>query len=93
MVIVGPAIVWLGGGWLAVQGMLDVGVIVAFVGYIQGRLYGPASALVGVQVQIVSALAVFERIFDYLDMPTEEYEPAGRHGLGKRSGATSASTT
>ena len=34
-------------------------------------LYGPASALVGVQVQIVSAFAVFERIFDYLDMPFE----------------------
>ncbi len=75
MVIVGPAIVWLGGGWLAVQGMLDVGVIVAFIGYIQGRLYGPAAALVGVQVQIVSALAVFERIFEYLDMKTEEYNP------------------
>ncbi len=81
MVIVGPAIVWIGGGWLAVQAMLDVGVIVAFIGYIQGRLYGPASALVGVQVQIVSALAVFERIFDYLDMPTEEYEPAGATAL------------
>jgi ATP-binding cassette subfamily B protein len=77
MVIVGPAIVWMGGGWLAVQGMLDVGVIVAFIGYIQGRLYGPAAALVGVQVQIVSALAVFERIFDYLDMATEEYDPPG----------------
>ncbi len=75
MVIVGPAIVWLGGGWLAVQSMLDVGVIVAFVGYIQGRLYGPAAALVGVQVQIVSALAVFERIFEYLDMKTEQYVP------------------
>ncbi|HET9029919.1 MAG TPA: ABC transporter ATP-binding protein, partial [Candidatus Aquilonibacter sp.] len=76
MVIVGPAIVWLGGGWLAVQHLLDVGVIVAFIGYIQGRLYGPAAALVGVQVQIVSALAVFERIFEYLDMKTEEYVPA-----------------
>ncbi len=75
MVIVGPAIVWLGGGWLAVQHLLDVGVIVAFIGYIQGRLYGPAAALVGVQVQIVSALAVFERIFEYLDMKTEEYDP------------------
>ncbi|MDQ2865064.1 MAG: ABC transporter ATP-binding protein/permease [Candidatus Eremiobacteraeota bacterium] len=77
MVIVGPAIVWIGGGWLAVQGLLDVGVIVAFIGYIQGRLYGPAAALVGVQVQVVSALAVFERIFDYLDMATEEYTPSG----------------
>jgi ATP-binding cassette, subfamily B, bacterial len=81
MVLVGPAIVWLGGGWLALQGMLDVGVIVAFIGYIQGRLYGPAASLVGVQVQIVSALAVFERIFEYLDMKTEDYDPPGAVAL------------
>ena len=81
MVLVGPAIVWLGGGWLALRGALDVGVIVAFIGYIQGRLYGPAAALVGVQVQIVSALAVFERIFDYLDMKTEAYDPPGAIAL------------
>ncbi|HEX8806565.1 MAG TPA: ABC transporter ATP-binding protein, partial [Candidatus Aquilonibacter sp.] len=86
MVIVGPAIVWLGGGWLAVQGMLDVGVIVAFIGYIQGRLYGPAAALVGVQVQIVSALAVFERIFEYLDMTTESYDPPGAVALSDIQG-------
>ena len=77
MVLVGPALVWLGGGWLALRGAIDIGVIVAFIGYIQGRLYGPAAALVGVQVQIVSALAVFERIFDYLDMKTEDYDPPG----------------
>lgn len=86
MVIVGPAIVWLGGGWLAVQHMLDVGVIVAFIQYIQGRLYGPAAALVGVQVQIVSALAVFERIFEYLDMRTEDYDPPGATALTGISG-------
>ena len=55
--------------------------IVAFVSFIQGRLYGPAAALAGIQVQIVSALAVFERIFDYLDMPTEEYDPPGAIAL------------
>ena len=86
MVIVGPAIVWLGGGWLALQGMLDVGVIVAFIGYIQGRLYGPAATLVGVQVQIVSALAVFERIFEYLDMKTEEYTPPNATTLSDMQG-------
>lgn len=75
MVIIGPAIVWLGGGWLALRGSIAVGVVVAFVQYIQGRLYGPAASLAGIQVQIVSALAVFERIFDYLDMTPEEYEP------------------
>jgi ATP-binding cassette, subfamily B, bacterial len=70
MVIVGPALVWVGGAWLAIRGGLTVGTIVAFVAYF-GRLYTPASALAGVQVQIVSALAVFERIFDYLDTPVE----------------------
>jgi|SRR5579863_1430252 len=77
MVTVGPTIVWLGGGWMAVHNQLDTGVIVAFVGYISFRLYGPAATLVGVQVQIVSALAVFERIFEYLDMKTESYDPPG----------------
>ncbi len=77
MVVVGPALIWFGGGWMAIAGALKVGVIVAFVSFIQGRLYGPAAALAGIQVQIVSALAVFERIFDYLDMTPEEYDPPG----------------
>jgi len=70
MVIIGPAIVWYGGGYLAINGALSVGTLVAFVTLL-ARLYGPASALAGVQVQVVSALAVFERIFEYLDMPVE----------------------
>ena len=70
LVIIGPAIIWYGGGLMAIRSGLEVGTIVAFVAYL-ARLYGPASALVGVQVQIVSAFAVFERIFDYLDMQPE----------------------
>ncbi len=81
MVVVGPALVWLGGGWLAISSGLKVGVIVAFVSFIQGRLYGPAAALAGIQVQIVSALAVFERIFAYLGMKPEEYDPPGAIAL------------
>ncbi len=81
MVIIGPAIVWLGGGWLALSGSIAVGVVVAFVTYIQSRLYGPAASLAGIQVQIVSALAVFERIFDYLDMTTEQYDPPAAAAL------------
>ena len=70
LVVIGPAIIWYGGGLMAIRSGLEVGTIVAFVAYL-ARLYGPASALVGVQVQIVSAFAVFERIFDYLDMKVE----------------------
>jgi ATP-binding cassette subfamily B protein len=87
MVVVGPAVVWFGGGWMAIAAGLQVGVIVAFVSFIQGRLYGPAAALAGIQVQIVSALAVFERIFDYLDMTPEEYDPPGAIALPGVSGS------
>jgi ATP-binding cassette, subfamily B, bacterial len=73
MVVVGPAVVWLAGGWLAVTGSVTVGTIVAFVAFL-ARLYGPASTLAGVQVQVISALAVFERIFEYLDMQPEGAE-------------------
>ncbi len=85
LVIIGPAIVWLGGGMLAVRSGLEVGTIVAFVAYL-GRLYGPASALVGIQVQLVSALAVFERIFAYLDMEPEAPVGADAIDLGTASG-------
>ena len=87
MVVVGPAVVWFGGGWMAIAAGLQVGVIVAFVSFIQGRLYGPAAALAGIQVQIVSALAVFERIFEYLDMTPEEYDPPGAIALPGVSGS------
>ena len=86
MVILGPAIVWLTGGWLAITGSVTVGTIVAFVAYL-GRLYGPASALAGVQVQVVSALAVFERIFEYLDMEPEAPEKPGATVLSDVRGA------
>jgi ATP-binding cassette subfamily B protein len=86
MVLVGPALIWLAGGWMAIVQTLQVGVIVAFVSFVATRLYGPAAALAGIQVQIVSALAVFERIFDYLDMKTEEYAPPQARELQSISG-------
>ena len=86
MVVAGPALVWFGGGWLAIAAGLQVGVIVAFVSFIQGRLYGPAASLAGIQVQVVSALAVFERIFEYLDMTPERYDPPGAIALTEVAG-------
>jgi len=73
MIVIGPAVVWLSGSWLSIAGGVTIGTIVAFVAYL-GRLYGPASSLAGLQVQIISALAVFERIFEYLDMEPEGAE-------------------
>jgi ATP-binding cassette subfamily B protein len=85
LLVIGPAMIWLGGGFLAVRGVMTIGVIVAFVQYL-ARLYGPASALVGVQVQVVSAFAVFERIFAYLDMTPEVPRSPSAIDLGLAKG-------
>lgn len=71
MVTIGPALIWLSGGWLAISHQVTVGTIVTFIALL-GRMYTPAASLAGFQVQVVSALAIFERIFDYLDTPTEQ---------------------
>jgi ATP-binding cassette subfamily B protein len=71
---IGPALIYLFGGYEAIAGRITVGTIVAFVTYL-GRLYGPASALVNVHVDIMSAVALFRRIFEYLDLPVEVADP------------------
>jgi ATP-binding cassette, subfamily B, bacterial len=73
---VGPALIYGYGGWLAIQGTLTIGTIVALVAYL-GRLYGPASSLVNVHVDLMTAAGLFERIFAYLDLVEEVAEKDG----------------
>src|SRR5205085_1722590 len=49
---------------------ITVGGIVAFT-TLQSRLFFPIGQLLNVQVEMQSALALFDRIFEYLDMPIE----------------------
>ena len=72
---VGPALIFWYGGHLVIGGSLTIGTIVAFVAFL-GRLYGPVSALINVQVDVMTALALIERIFEYLDLPVEIDEKA-----------------
>jgi ATP-binding cassette subfamily B protein len=65
---IGPALVYWYGGHLAMVGTLSVGTIVAFVAYL-GRLYGPVAALATIHVQVLSAFAVWNRLFVMLDAP------------------------
>lgn len=73
---VGPALIYGYGGWLAIQGALTIGTIVALVAYL-GRLYGPVSALINVHVDLMTAAGLFERIFAYLDLVEEVAEKDG----------------
>lgn len=67
---IGSALVYWVGGWMVLNDALTVGTIVAFTAYLT-RLYGPISALTNVQVEFVTALVSFERVFEYLDLPVE----------------------
>jgi ATP-binding cassette subfamily B protein len=54
---------------------VSVGTLVAFTTLQQG-LFGPVVSLLGVGITLQSSLALFERIFEYLDLPIELPEPA-----------------
>lgn len=67
---VGPAVVFGYGGWRVIDGTLSVGEIVAFVA-IMPRLFQPVTQLLNLQVDVAGSVALFERIFEYLDLPKE----------------------
>jgi ATP-binding cassette subfamily B protein len=68
-----PAFVYWLAGYLTIQGdpgAPTIGDIVAFT-TLQSRLFFPLGQLLGVQVEIQGALALFDRIFEYLEMDPE----------------------
>jgi ATP-binding cassette subfamily B protein len=73
---IAPAVVYWYGGHRVIGGEASLGTVVAFAGLV-GRLFGPISSLLGVNVMVLSSLALFERVFDYLDL---EQEIADRPG-------------
>ena len=62
------ALVYGVGGVFAARGVLLVGTVVALTAYL-ARLYGPLTALSNVQVDIMTALVSFDRVFEVLDLP------------------------
>jgi ATP-binding cassette subfamily B protein len=65
-----PAFVYWLAGWLAIQGdptSPTIGDIVAFT-TLQSRLFFPLGQLLNVQVEVQGALALFDRIFEYLEL-------------------------
>jgi ATP-binding cassette subfamily B protein len=67
-----PALVYWLAGYLLFKGdkTITAGMIVAFTG-LQIRLFFPITGLLGSQVEIMSSFALFDRLFQYLDLPKE----------------------
>jgi ATP-binding cassette subfamily B protein len=62
------AVVYGWGGLQVVSGTLQLGTVVALAAYLT-RLYGPLTALSNVQVDVMTALVSFDRVFEVLDLP------------------------
>ena len=63
-----PALVYWFAGFSSARGSeaITIGTLVAFT-TLQTRLFFPIGSLLGVQIEVQSSLALFDRIFEYLD--------------------------
>ncbi len=73
-----PALVYLFGGLSMAGGgaAISIGTLVAFT-TLQTRLFFPVQSLLSVGVEVQSSLALFERVFEYLDLPVDVAERDG----------------
>ena len=79
-----PVVIFVVAGYLLTGGGpsgMTAGVIVAFT-TLQSRLYFPIGSLLQVSVELQSSLALFERIFGYLDITPEIVDSPNARELG-----------
>lgn len=69
---VGPILIYLVGGMLMMKYNQDlsVGDITIMVALLT-RMYQPINALLNIQVEVIRSMALFTRIFEYMDIPVE----------------------
>src|SRR5215210_6493379 len=81
--IMPAAVYWFGG--LALAGgssSLSLPMLVAFT-TLQTRLFFPVGSLLGVSLDVQTSLALFDRIFEYLDQPIDIEEKPGALRAGR----------
>ncbi len=84
------AVVYGLGGGLVIHGVIQLGTLVALAALLS-RLYGPITSLSNVQVDVMTALVSFDRVFEVLDLQPLIAERPGaialpRAGQGNGSG-------
>jgi ATP-binding cassette subfamily B protein len=82
-----PALIYWAAGFALRTGgpAISIGTLVAFVSLQQG-LFRPAVSLLSTGVQMQTSLALFQRIFEYLDLRVDITEPAEPVALDKVRG-------
>ena len=79
-----PALVYLFAG-LAPRSAISIGTVVAFT-QLQTRLLFPTQSLLSVGLEVQTSLALFGRIFEYLDLPVDIVERADARSLSDVKG-------
>ncbi|SCX44085.1 ATP-binding cassette, subfamily B [Klenkia marina] len=80
-----PALIYLFAGLPATSGGMTIGTLVAFTA-LQGTLFRPLMGLLDVGGQLITSMALFSRVFEYLDLPVDIDDPARPRTLGAASG-------
>jgi ATP-binding cassette subfamily B protein len=75
-----PALVYLFAG-LSSRNTISIGTVIAFT-TLQTRLLFPIQSLLSVGLEVQTSLALFGRIFEYLDLPIDIVERPGAKALG-----------
>ncbi|WP_139488237.1 ABC transporter ATP-binding protein [Brevibacillus dissolubilis] len=66
----GPALIYWYGGSMVMSEQVTLGTVIAFTMFLN-RLYTPVSALASLRVNLLGSVALFERLFEYLDLKVE----------------------
>jgi ATP-binding cassette subfamily B protein len=69
-----PAAIYLAAGFPATSGGMTLGTLVAFTA-LQAGIFRPLMGLLNLGAQWISSMALFSRIFGYLDLPVEVAPP------------------
>jgi ATP-binding cassette subfamily B protein len=82
-----PAAVYWFAGYTSVHGhaVISIGTVVAFT-TLQTRLLFPMQQLLSVGLEVQTSLALFGRIFEYLDLPVDIVERPGARALTEAGG-------
>src|SRR5258705_4780300 len=80
--IMPAAVYWLGGWWAASRHAISIGTLVSFT-TLQSRLFFPVGSLLGVGLDVQTSLALFDRIFEYLDQPVDIEEKPDALAVGR----------
>jgi ATP-binding cassette subfamily B protein len=83
------AVVYGLGGGLVIHGTIQLGALVALAALLS-RLYGPITSLSNVQVDVMTALVSFDRVFEVLDLKPVIAEQPGAVPLARTAAGNAA---